>query len=200
MARGKEARKKRSTRPTRQAQANQPDQAEPARTSSLEDRESIFRYWVNCRNVRATARHFSCSPTTIYRMRKLDRWDDRLPDIVDQVRGRSDKQAARQISKNVADAKKILQRIVKDLLASSKLESSVSDFVRLARYIDEHEGTAPTLVAQELLNDTVKNILEGSIDERHRIIGNCLAGIGITDRATVNRAAKVFLGGIHSQN
>lgn len=191
-------------RTTRQRQPSHPPDGgkrKPKSVSGLQDREAAFRFWAECQNVRKTASEFHVSHTTIYRIMRADNWADRLPGVIDKVRAQSDNQAARAISDNLAAAKELLSKVCSQLLAKgAKVDADVGDFVRLARYIDEFEGTAPGVVAAEQLNDVIGELIKGTQADRSRIVGNALAGLGITDRDTVSRAAKIWLGRLYSPN
>lgn len=193
---------KKRTTPQRQP-SRRPDggKRKPKSVSGLQDREAAFRFWAECQNVRKTASEFHVSHTTIYRILRADKWKDRLPGVIDKVRAQSENQAARAISDNLDAAKKLLSNVCAKLQAEgAKIDADVGDFVRLARYIDEFEGTAPGVVAAELLNDVIGELIKGTETDRSRIVGNALAGLGITDRDTVSRAAKIWMGRLYSQN
>lgn len=132
---------------------------------------------------------------------RADKWRDRLPDVLDKVREQSEIDAARTIGDNLDEAKKLLKRVVNRLGDGDKLpDASVADFVKLARYIDDFDSQARTAIAGELLNEVIAELTAGTEADRSRIIGNALAGLGITDRDTVDRATKVWLGRQHSQD
>lgn len=194
------AKKRTKKKTASRRRTKKPAKSTPKRGQPFKDREPAFQFWCQCENVRATARQFNISPTTIYKIMREDAWRDRLPDVIDQVRAQSEKQAARKISDNLSEAKTILARVVTALDSGNLSDVSVGDFVKLARYIDEFEGTAPGLVAAEQLNDVIANLATGSDAERSRVVGNALAGLGITDRATVKRAAKIWLGRASTSN
>lgn len=173
----------------------------PKQVSAFKDREAAFQYWAQHQNVQQTADHFKVSRNTIYRIMRKDNWRDRLPGVIDQVRSQSDHQAARQITDNLEAARELFTKIVGQFKDKDKgVDASVSDFVRLARYIDEFEGTAPGVVAAEQLNDVIAELIKGTEADRSRIVANAIAGLGITDRHTVSRATKIWLGRLYSQN
>ncbi len=156
-----------------------------------EARESFFLYWVKSRSIRAVARKFNVGESTVHKIKNEDKWLDRIDDILETIRSKTDKKAASVISKRLTSARAILTRVETSLMHGD-IEATVRDFVKLAEYIDGQEGTGPTDSRSELIVNVVNNITNGTDSDRARHAGNFLAGLGVVSDDVSERVASIL--------
>jgi transposase-like protein len=164
--------------------------ANPAKYDN-EARESFFLHWVKSRSIRATARKFNVAESTLHKIKEQDGWGDRFDKVIEKIRDKTDRKAATVVSKRLKAARAILTR-VETALINGEIDPTVRDFVKLAEYCDEQEGSGPSDTRSELVINVVNNITTGTESDRRRHVGNFLAGIGVIDDSITERVLSVL--------
>lgn len=165
------------------------------------ERGEMFIYWVKNNSVRRTAIHYKCAESTIYRMKKSDNWEDRRNEVLKKLRSKLDTKAATAVAQKVRITKAIHAKVAATLLSKeNKIEPTVSDYVRISKYLDELEGDAPKAQRSDIVIEVIGRIESGESGYATRIINNALGAYCSIDDKADQRLSKIFVSGFSTPN
>ena len=160
---------------------------------TLEQAESMFQHWCQVRSIIATAKKFKVSTSTVNRLKKRNDWQGRFDQVMEEIGKKSVKQAAADIQVQVKMAREILAHVGEYLINAGRdkyLEPSISDFVKLATYIDQHDVGGRT-EKSDLIIAIIEQIERQDDQSRSLSIADAVSSLDIGTIADSRRPATV---------
>lgn len=142
------------------------------------EREKMFEYYTHVRfngGVAEVARKFKRNRKTIYRWRKVDKWDERYDKIRSKIHKKVDRAVETRESENLKIVRGVKAAVLKDLakkLKHSTYEVTVAELISLIRLEVELTGELPGDIAGNVVN--IFNTIPALADEqqREKVYGN----------------------------
>lgn len=142
------------------------------------EREEMFEYYTRVRfngGIAEVARHFKRNRKTIYKWRKVDKWDERYDKIRARVHKKIDKAVETRESENLKIVRGVKVAVLKDLAAQLKAgdyEVTVTELISLIRLEIELTGELPGDDKGNVVN--IFNTIPALADkqQREKVYGN----------------------------
>ena len=146
--------------------------------TTQKERDQMFDYYVQVRftgGIAEVSRKFNRSRKTIYRWKRLDRWDQRYDKIKSKLNSRVDKAIERRDSRNIGIVRQVKDSIFEKLLKQLKNKTyqvTVSELVSLIRLEVELTGELPSADGDNIVNifNTIPAL--DNDKQREKVYGN----------------------------
>lgn len=98
--------------------------------------DRMFVDWIQHRNASKTARAFKVSNSAVYKYIKNEDWEARAKEIDGMKQKEVARRIVREFKSNLDAVKKVKNKVLEEILVSTRLSATIADLMRLVEYED----------------------------------------------------------------